>query len=94
MREAVKFDSVSTDGRKYRSAALYRPDANATMRLGRGKAVDIVPEAGGKHWESGATLVGYESIGDMGAVRFIVTLADGATHKVAEDRIRPAKVRK
>lgn len=91
MREAVVFDSVSTDGRPYRSAASYRQDMRAAMALKPGAPVDIVREAGGKSWESGAVKVGYESIGDMGAVRFVVRLTDGTTHKVAEDRIRPTK---
>lgn len=92
MNDIVIYDRVSggRDPYPYRSEALYRADANASMRVGHGKPVQIIREHGASLW-SEATLLSYEPIGDLGGVRFTVMLADGTEHTVSEDRIRPAR---
>ncbi len=90
--DIVIYDRVSSsrEAYPYRSESLYRADANASMRIGRGKPVQIIREHGASLW-SEATLLSYEPVGDMGGVRFRVMLPEGTEHMVSEDRIRPAR---
>jgi len=72
----------------YRSEALYRPDLRKAMAVKVGGPLQVIRERGDAEWTN-ATKIRYEQVDpELGAVRFIVRLADGTEHMVSEDRVR------
>lgn len=89
--DEVIYDQVATwDGRPYRSAALYKQDASAVMRMAtQDRRVQVIAEPGDPTWTD-AILVGLDTIGQGSIARFYVRI-DDVEVRVSEDRIRPKR---